>query len=276
MWQAPLRVKRAMSDAFLPSQATPKSAGYDLTCRADVVIPPRCKATVVDIGITMEIPEGTYGRIAGRSGLSLRTGLSVLAGVIDQDYRGSIGVMFQNLTDDAVPLKRGDKIAQIIFERICHPNVCLADELSDTQRGAGGFGSTDFSSSSFAAGFGKRHKGTFTTFRDVRSGCNGGGTTSSISVRVNSSGGSSVFSPTIVGGRNIDGVEVKYCNGCEETCQGCTVADDSSDDDTVWAERFPLGQRPMDKANRGNRGNGRGNRGNGRGNRGNGNGAMEH
>ncbi|AFJ20545.1 deoxyuridine triphosphatase [Cyprinid herpesvirus 2] len=142
-WIAPLRVTRTIPDAFLPYPATLGAAGYDLTIPRDAVVPAKCKAICIDVGIAMAIPDGTYGRIAARSGLSLRTGLIVLAGVIDSDYRGSINVMFQNNFDEPVELKRGDKIAQIIFEKISRPIVRLVDDLDSTKRGTAGFGSTD-------------------------------------------------------------------------------------------------------------------------------------
>lgn len=88
------------------------------------------------------MPEGTYGRVAPRSGLAWKNFIDVGAGVIDQDYRGNVGVILFNHSDTPFEIKKGDRIAQLILERIVHPVVVEADTLSDTDRGAGGFGST--------------------------------------------------------------------------------------------------------------------------------------
>lgn len=105
-------------------------------------------------GIAMAIPEGYYGRVAPRSGLAVKQGIMVLAGVIDSDYRGEIGVILFNsgfihnkpsgtiVPADDVIIKHGDRIAQIIFERADVAHLKVVDELEDTARDAGGFGST--------------------------------------------------------------------------------------------------------------------------------------
>ena len=93
-------------------------------------------------GIAMAIPSTHYGRIAPRSGLAYKEGIDVLAGVIDSDYRGNIGVILLNTGDEQVFIKHGDRIAQIIFERADVAHLKVVDELEDTTRDAGGFGST--------------------------------------------------------------------------------------------------------------------------------------
>ena len=90
----------------------------------------------------MEIPAGCYGRVAPRSGLALRFGIDVGAGVVDGDYRGEVKILLFNHGDAAFPFKSGDRVAQLIIERV---NLCSAVEvpsLSSTDRGDGGFGST--------------------------------------------------------------------------------------------------------------------------------------
>lgn len=97
---------------------------------------------MVKTDIQIEVPEGTYGRVAPRSGLAWKNSIDVGAGVIDQDYRGNVGVILFNYSDIDFEIKKGDRIAQLICERIVHPVVVEAETLTDTTRGAGGFGST--------------------------------------------------------------------------------------------------------------------------------------
>jgi len=82
------------------------------------------------------------GRVAPRSGLAYKHGIDTLAGVIDADYRGPVGVILANLSENDFPVKIGDRIAQLIVERVVMPSVVVVDQLEDTVRGAGGFGST--------------------------------------------------------------------------------------------------------------------------------------
>ena len=93
-------------------------------------------------GISVAIPEGCYGRIAPRSGLAVKRFIDVGAGVIDADYRGEIGVVLFNHSDEDFVVKPGDRIAQLILEKIETPTVKEAEELPDTKRGTDGFGST--------------------------------------------------------------------------------------------------------------------------------------
>lgn len=97
---------------------------------------------LVKTDIQIEVPYGTYGRVAPRSGLAWKNFIDVGAGVIDQDYRGNVGVILFNHSDVAFEVKKGDRIAQLICECITYPKVVEAESLTDTVRGAGGFGST--------------------------------------------------------------------------------------------------------------------------------------
>jgi dUTP pyrophosphatase len=137
-----LRVKKLTEAAILPFRATPKSAGYDLSSAYDCVVPARGKA-LVKTDLAIAIPEGTYGRIAPRSSLAWKNHIDTGAGVIDADYRGNIGVVLFNHSNEDFAIKRGDRIAQLILERIVTPEVQEVDNLDDTERGAGGFGSTN-------------------------------------------------------------------------------------------------------------------------------------
>lgn len=139
------RVLRDHPDAVVPRRAEPGAAGYDLVSIEDVCINPQSRA-VVDTGIIVECPNDCYVRIAPRSGLAVKSGIDVLAGVVDSSYRGRIKVVLLN-TDKNFPylVEKGAKIAQIIFERIYTPvieEVNTADKLTGTERGIGGFGST--------------------------------------------------------------------------------------------------------------------------------------
>ena len=93
------------------------------------------------------MPHGTYGRIAPRSGLALKAGIDVGAGVVDSDYRGPLGVLLFNHSDSDFNITTGDRVAQLILERIAVAEVEETDELTDTDRGHGGFGSTGVAAS---------------------------------------------------------------------------------------------------------------------------------
>lgn len=135
-----LKVKKLSVDAIVPSRATEYSAGYDLFTPDTVTIPPVSR-TVVKTDISIVIPAGHYGRVAPRSSLACK-GIDVAAGVIDEDYRGNVGVVLVNTSNKSVIFNKGDRIAQLILEKISTPEVVLVDELDETVRGQGGWGST--------------------------------------------------------------------------------------------------------------------------------------
>lgn len=105
------------------------------------MIPPRDKL-VVKTDIQVELPEGCYGRIAPRSGLAAKNFIDIGAGVVDEDYRGNLGVVMFNHSNVEFPIAKGDRIAQLICERIFYPTLEEVKTLTDTERGANGFGST--------------------------------------------------------------------------------------------------------------------------------------
>ncbi len=136
-----LRVKRLSDAAILPTRGSTQAAGYDLASAKAVVVPARGKAIVpTDLSIT--VPEGTYGRVAPRSGLAWKSHIDVAAGVIDRDYTGPVGVVLFNHAETDLKIAPGDRIAQLILEKIAIADVVEVDSLADTARGAGGFGST--------------------------------------------------------------------------------------------------------------------------------------
>lgn len=136
-----LLVKRLTDQAILPSRGSSGAAGYDLCAAYDMTIPSKGKG-MVKTDIAIAIPDGTYGRVAPRSGLALKKFIDVGAGVIDSDYRGNVGVILFNFGEQEFEVKKGDRIAQLILERIVTPEVKEVDSLEETVRGNGGFGST--------------------------------------------------------------------------------------------------------------------------------------
>ena len=136
-----LQVKILWENAVLPVRGSAGAAGYDLCAASNCVIPSRGKDTV-DTGLAVALPSGTYARIAPRSGLAIRNFIDVGAGVVDSDYRGEIKVVLFNHSAEDFAVQAGDRIAQLILERIKTPQVKKVATLDDTDRGADGFGST--------------------------------------------------------------------------------------------------------------------------------------
>jgi deoxyuridine 5'-triphosphate nucleotidohydrolase len=139
-FQQVMEVKKFHPDAVIPKRQTEASVGHDLHTIEEKVVPPRGLA-MIDTGIGVRIPYGSYARIAPRSGLSLK-GLDTMAGVVDPDWRASIKVILFNHTDKEYQVLKGDRIAQLILERVALPIVKEVAELDDTARGTGGFGHT--------------------------------------------------------------------------------------------------------------------------------------
>ncbi|EGF76528.1 hypothetical protein BATDEDRAFT_14775 [Batrachochytrium dendrobatidis JAM81] len=136
-----LLVKRLSEFAQLPKRGSVDAAGYDLCSAHDAVIPAKGK-TVVPTDLSIALPPFTYGRVAPRSGLAVKNFIDVGAGVVDRDYRGPLGIVLFNFSDVDFQVKRGDRIAQLIVERIAMPEVTEVEDLDATDRGQGGFGST--------------------------------------------------------------------------------------------------------------------------------------
>ena len=137
----PLKVLRLHEKAVLPKRGSAQSAGYDLAAGEQAVVPPRSRA-VVKTGLKICIPAGCYGRVAPRSGLAVKNFIDVGAGVIDADYRGEVGVVLFNFSDDEFIVNVGDRIAQLVIEKVCMGGILEVDNLNETVRGEGGFGST--------------------------------------------------------------------------------------------------------------------------------------
>lgn len=128
----------------LPKYAHPGDAGADLVTTVDVRLAPGERA-LVPTGISLELPDGLAAFVHPRSGLALRLGLSIVntPGTIDAGYRGEIKVLLINHdVRETISLSRGDRIAQLVIQRVEHANFIEVDTLSDSIRGAGGYGST--------------------------------------------------------------------------------------------------------------------------------------
>uniref|UniRef100_A0A453JI21 Deoxyuridine 5'-triphosphate nucleotidohydrolase n=3 Tax=Aegilops tauschii subsp. strangulata TaxID=200361 RepID=A0A453JI21_AEGTS len=136
-----LKVKRLSANAVLPSRGSALAAGYDISSAVEAVVPARGKALVAT-DLSVAVPQGTYARIAPRSGLAWKHSIDVGAGVVDADYRGPVGVILFNHSDADFAVRPGDRVAQLVIERIATPDVAEVDDLDATVRGEGGFGST--------------------------------------------------------------------------------------------------------------------------------------
>lgn len=137
-----LKVKKLMTTATLPSYGSAEAAALDLYAAEPSSIPAMTQR-LVKTGIAVVVPEGTYGQIAGRSGLALKKGVKPVGGVIDRDYRGDVGVIIENVSDVCFDIYVGDRIAQLLLIKIERPTVEEVQDLDDTSRGDQGFGSTD-------------------------------------------------------------------------------------------------------------------------------------
>ena len=140
-----IRVRRLDEEAFLPEYATDGSAGADLRALSPEPIMIRGGETVlIRTGLALEIPRGYAGLICARSGLATRQGLAPAnkVGVIDSDYRGEIVVSLFNHSEATRVISSGDRIAQLLIVPVAHAHFTECAALEETERGAGGFGST--------------------------------------------------------------------------------------------------------------------------------------
>ena len=138
-----LKIKKLYDQAILPSYAHEGDAGMDLFSAHDYVLAPGDR-TLVETGISVEVPEGYELQIRPRSGLALKHGLSIVnsPGTIDSGYRGQVGVILINHGQEVYEVRTGDKIAQGVMSKIERVVIEEVEQLSDTSRGTGGFGST--------------------------------------------------------------------------------------------------------------------------------------
>lgn len=138
-----LRFKKIHPDATLPSYAHASDAGMDVRSVEDVTVPAMGRV-LVHTGLVMLLPPMYEAQVRPRSGLALKHGITVLntPGTIDSGYRGEVGVILANFGDSDFQVKKGDKVAQIVVAPVVHAEIEAASEIDETDRGAGGFGST--------------------------------------------------------------------------------------------------------------------------------------
>lgn len=138
-----LKVFLRSENAKVPTKGSALAAGYDIYASEDGMVPSHGQG-MIGTDLTVCVPVGCYGRVAPRSGLAAKHGISTGAGVVDADYRGEIKVILFNHSDKDFEVKKGDRIAQLVLEKILLTEVAeiSAEELDKTTRGEGGFGST--------------------------------------------------------------------------------------------------------------------------------------
>src|SRR5258708_17658919 len=141
---APLYVQPLQPEAHIPTRGTPESIGYDLYSTETIVIPPSERRTI-GTGIAIQVPVGTYGRIAPRSGLAVKHNIDIAAGVIDPDYRGEIKAVLINNGQHPYYVTAGERVAQLILENAATEDIIVTELLNNTIRMHQGFGSTGMS-----------------------------------------------------------------------------------------------------------------------------------
>lgn len=134
-----VKIKLLNENATLPTKANSDDAGFDLYAPERVDIPPGC-SYLVGTGLSMAIPRGWFGQVNPRSSMAVKR-IRVGARIIDTPYRGEVNINLHNDSDETYEIKKGDRIAQIVFMP-CLQEIVLMDELDNTERGTGGFGSS--------------------------------------------------------------------------------------------------------------------------------------
>ena len=140
-----LKIKKLRPSAKTPVRATDGAAGYDLSaCIDSELLLPAGGCKLIPTGIAIALPENTVGLVFGRSGLGIRHQIAPAnaVGVIDSDYRGEIAVGLKNHSDTDYIIKPGERIAQLVIMPVLTPQLEETDELSETERSSGGYGST--------------------------------------------------------------------------------------------------------------------------------------
>jgi len=136
-----LKIAKLHPDAKIPSFAHPGDAGMDLFTLQTVVVQPN-ERVQIGTGIAMEIPEKCVGLIWDKSGLSHTHGIKTLGGVVDAGYRGEIKIGIVNLSDTPYTFEAGHKVAQMLIQKVKHPDIMVVDSLAESVRGDNAFGST--------------------------------------------------------------------------------------------------------------------------------------
>lgn len=141
--RAPIKFKKLHADAKLPAYQTPGAAGFDFYSVEDVTLR-RGQVALVSTGLSCEIPPGFELQVRCRSGLAAKFGIFLVNGIgtIDSDYRGEIKIILSTIQDEPVQLKAGERVAQGVLASYVSAEIAETENLSESQRGAGGFGST--------------------------------------------------------------------------------------------------------------------------------------
>jgi len=136
-----IKIKKLDPTATLPNYAHPGDAGMDFYANETTTLQPR-ERKLISTGIALAIPQGFVGLFWDKSGIAAKHGLKTMAGVIDASYRGEIKILIHNLSEQLYLVEKGKKIAQLLIQPVEQRELVEVDNLEDTSRGAGGFGST--------------------------------------------------------------------------------------------------------------------------------------
>ncbi len=136
-----IKIKKVQQNSIIPKYAREGDAGMDLFSCEDSVINPG-ERKLINTGLSIELPQGFVSLIWDKSGLAAKKGITTLGGVIEHTYRGEYGVILLNTSNETHEVKSGEKIAQLLIQPIVTAEIEEAEELSETVRGSGGFGST--------------------------------------------------------------------------------------------------------------------------------------
>ncbi len=136
-----MRVKKMVPDAVIPQYAHPGDAGMDLYASQDISVNSQ-EIARIPTGIAVHIPEGHVGLVWDRSGLAIKFGLKTLGGVIDSGYRGEVMVGIINLGKESYAFKKGERVAQLLIQKVERVQIEEVESLDESVRGEGGFGST--------------------------------------------------------------------------------------------------------------------------------------
>lgn len=142
-----LKIKKLAQDVNVPNYQTEGSAGMDLCAylKEPVLLKP-LERKLIPTGLKIELPKDYEAQVRPRSGMSIKHGITLIncVGTIDEDYRGEICVPVVNISNEEYTIQNGDRIAQMIIAQVSKPKIEVTQEISQTQRGAGGFGSTGY------------------------------------------------------------------------------------------------------------------------------------
>ena len=137
-----IKFQKILAEAIIPHYAHLGDAGMDIFSAEEAIIKAGERKNV-KTGVKMELPEGFVGLVWDKSGLALKNGIKTMAGVVDSCYRGEIGIVLVNLSGQDYKVEKGQKIAQVLIQKVERAEIEEAQELSETKRGDGGFGSTE-------------------------------------------------------------------------------------------------------------------------------------